>query len=198
MSKGLTGKQQAFINAYLGEAAFNATEAARIAGLAHPNKQGPRLLVNVGVREALRERLDEHAMSANEVLKRLSDIASGKVADMVDENGKFSLQVAKERGKDQLLKKLKIKSTSKKVDSFTEGEDEPETFETSLIHEEVEFEMYSAHEALRDLGKYHKLFTDKHEHTGKDGGPIETNAKVVMIPPKLDGDEWQQLANSKK
>jgi hypothetical protein len=47
--------------------------------------------------------------------------------------------------------------------------DEVEQIETDteIIYEEIEFEMYSAHEGLRDLGKHHKLFTDKVDVSGE-------------------------------
>lgn len=59
MSQGLTARQQAFVAAYIGEARYNATKAARIAGYSHPNKQGPALLVNLGIREAIDAHLAE-------------------------------------------------------------------------------------------------------------------------------------------
>lgn len=107
-------------------------------------------------------------MTANEVLARLTGIARGDVADVLDEEGRFDFQKARRDKKTALLRKIKRKTTAKKVDRFTEGaEEEAETFETSVVYEEVEFEMYSAHEALRDLGKYHKLFADRVEHVGE-------------------------------
>jgi phage terminase small subunit len=173
----LTGKQRAFINAYLGEAKFNATEAARIAGykgddvtlaaVGYENLRKPQIEAEV------RARFNEATMSANEVLARLTEIASGRITDFLDEDGAFSLKVTKQRGKEHLLKKLKIKRTAKKVDSIESGrEDERETLETSLVHEDVELEMYSAHEALRDLGKFHKLFAERIEHSNPDGSPL--------------------------
>lgn len=177
MPEDLTGKQRAFINAYLGEAKFNATEAARIAGY----KGDDTVLAAVGyenlrkpqIEAEVKSRFNEATMSANEVLARLTEIASGQITDFLDEDGAFSLKITKQRGKAHLLKKLKIKRSSKKVDSFTQGqEEEKETLETSLVHEDVELEMYSAHEALRDLGKFHKLFTERIEHSNPDGSPI--------------------------
>jgi phage terminase small subunit len=38
------------------------------------------------------------------------------------------------------------------------------------------------------LGKHLKLFTDKVEQTGKDGGPIE----VANLAPEMSKDEWLQ------
>lgn len=55
----ISPKQQVFVSAYLGEANRNATEAARIAGYAHPLQQGPRLLGNVGIQAAIDEQIGE-------------------------------------------------------------------------------------------------------------------------------------------
>lgn len=182
----LTGKQKVFVEAYLANG-FNATEAARTAGykgndntlssVGYENLRKPEIAVVVN------ERLNEAAMSANEVMARLSMIARGEVDDFLDEDGKFDLKKARRLKKAGLLKKLKSKRTSKRVDSLTEGdEDNRETLETALVYEEVEFEMYSAHEALRDLGKYHKLLNDRQEIGGFNGGPIQI--QVVYDTPK--------------
>jgi len=53
----LTGKQQAFVAAYLGSAALCATRAARLAGYAHPDVQGARLLKHPGVKAAIEAEL---------------------------------------------------------------------------------------------------------------------------------------------
>ncbi len=178
--KPLTGKQKAFADAYLAaDAHFNGTEAARLAeykgnratlaAIASENLRKPNIKAYID------ERLSAMTMPANAVLARLTEIAEGKIDDLLDENGKFDFQGAKTNSKTHLIKKMKRKTTSKKVEVLTEespdGEDAE--LETSLICEEVEFEMYSAHEALRDLGKFHKLFTDKIEH----GGAVTVFAK---------------------
>lgn len=51
----LPPKRRVFVEAYCGEAAGNATEAARIARYAHPSQQGHRLLRNAQVQAALAE-----------------------------------------------------------------------------------------------------------------------------------------------
>jgi hypothetical protein len=187
MAANLTGKQQAFINFYLGEARFNATEAARLAGYEGNDQTlgqvGYENLRKPEIASEINSRINEAAMSANEVLGRLSQIARGEVADFLDEDGKFDLKTARKLKKAGLLKKLKSKRTFKQVDSITEGDEESrETLETALVYEEVEFQLYSAHEALRDLGKYHKLFNDRHEVSGLTGGPIQVT--VVYETPK--------------
>ena len=39
--------------------------------------------------------------------------------------------------------------------------------------------------ALVDLGRHHKLFTDKFEHGGKNGSPVEGKITIEFVkPPK--------------
>ena len=71
----LTDKRRAFVTYYL--RTFNATEAARLANYAHPNKLGPRLIHEPTIRSAVRKRMTELAMSAEEVVARLAMIAKG-------------------------------------------------------------------------------------------------------------------------
>lgn len=52
----LTEKQRRFVEAYMGQAAGNATEAARVAGFGNPKSQGSRLLTFVDVKKAIEER----------------------------------------------------------------------------------------------------------------------------------------------
>jgi len=69
----LSNKQKAFVEEYLN--CWNASEAARVAGYAHPNKQGPHLLVNIGISAEIKARLTEKTMSADEVLLRIGEQA---------------------------------------------------------------------------------------------------------------------------
>lgn len=80
----LTTKQQAFVDYYLKSS--NATEAARLAGYAHPMQQGHRLLRNVEIQEALQERgtsqnllKGQRIAEANEVLVYLTDVMEGRI-----------------------------------------------------------------------------------------------------------------------
>ena len=52
----LSPKQQRFVQEYLID--LNATAAAERAGYKNPNKQGPRLLVNVGIAQAIKIALE--------------------------------------------------------------------------------------------------------------------------------------------
>lgn len=71
----LTTKQEAFVAAYLGAAHGNATEAARMAGYKAPNKQGPRLLVNVGIASRVAQHVSKQIATADDVLRELADVA---------------------------------------------------------------------------------------------------------------------------
>lgn len=178
----LNPRQLKFIEKYLGEAHFNGTKAAGLAGYTgSKNVLGVTaydLLRNPKIKDVLDRCLSAMTMPANAVLASLTEIAEGDVADVCDASGNFSFSLAKKRKKTHLLKKMKVKRTLKQkkteiTDSMrgflAEDEVDDISTETEIIYEEIEFEMYSSHEAKRDLGKYHKLFTDKTELTGKDG-----------------------------
>ncbi len=127
-----------FVCYFLGEARGNATEAARRAGFAQPHSQGPRLLTNVGVRAAIEARLDEAAISATEILIRLSDQATADLSDFltIGKKGAVTVDLARARkaGKLHLIKKL---------------------WHTRYG---IAIELHDAQAALVHLGKYHGLF----------------------------------------
>jgi phage terminase small subunit len=148
---GLSNKQQVFVNEYL--RCWNATEAARVAGYSHPNQQGPRLLVNVGIAEEIRQRIAEKAMGADEVLLRLAEHARGDMGDFLDITSMgfvIDLSKAKELGITHLIKKVKMRTQT----SISKEGIETETHDT-------EIELYDAQAALVHLGRHHVLFTDK-------------------------------------
>lgn len=185
MKEKLTDKQKVFIDSYCGSARFHATKAAVMAGYSEKTAYsiGSENLKKPEIRKVINERINEMCLGSNEVLARLTDIANGSIEDLLDEDGYFDFKAAKRTGKLPLVKKLKRKTTSKQVEAKEEGGDS--ILETSLILDEVEFEMYSAHEALRDLGKYHKLFVERHEVEGNIGTYTMTK------------EEWEKEAEKK-
>lgn len=58
MPRDLTEKQRRFVEAYMGAAAGNATEAAMAAKYANPAQAGSRLLRNAKILEAIKARVD--------------------------------------------------------------------------------------------------------------------------------------------
>lgn len=169
----LTGKQAAFVEAYL--KTRNKTQAARDAGYAgdywtlasvgYENFKKPEIA------DAISLRIKESCMSADEVLERLGDQARGDVSDFLstqkDGTPFFDYGGALAQGKTHLIKKMK---TKRRI--YTEKGKE----DTPIVETEVEFELYDAQSALVHIGKHHKLFADKLEVSGPDGGPIEFTA----------------------
>lgn len=73
----LSDKQQAFVDAYVGPAHWNASEAARIAGYAIPHQSGFDCMGTEAVKLAIKQRTAATAMHADELLMRLGHEARG-------------------------------------------------------------------------------------------------------------------------
>ncbi len=77
MARELTAKQKIFCIEYV--KCHNATEAARIVGFKEPNKQGPRLLVHVGIQDEIKRlegnlEIDLRAQFSKEAEKSFKDL----------------------------------------------------------------------------------------------------------------------------
>ena len=175
----LTDKQAAFVEEYL--ICFNKTKAAIAAGYSVKASRsvGCDLIRKPEIAEAISQRLAESAMTADEVMMRLAAHARGDIDDCLDEDGRFSLKKAREAKKTSLIKKMRIKETKRVID------------ETEVITQEVELELHDAQAALQLIGRHHKLFVDRTELTGKDGGPVEHSVKPDLS--KLSVDELRAL-----
>jgi phage terminase small subunit len=138
----LSPKQQVFVEEYL--TTWNATEAARRAGYSHANKQGPRLLVNVGIAEEIQRRIAERTMTADEVLVRLAEQARAEYSAYLTLDGTVDFARLIADGKGHLVKGIKDTAQGRNI------------------------EFHDAQAALVQIGKHHKLFTDKVEveHSG--------------------------------
>lgn len=73
-TRALSGKQRAFVLAYVGEARFNATEAARMAGYKDPEQSGWENKQNLEIRARIDELLEANTLSPAEVLRELTDV----------------------------------------------------------------------------------------------------------------------------
>lgn len=162
----LTGKQQTFIAEYL--RTWNASEAARLAGYSEASARviGHENLTKPDIKAEIQRRVSDRAMSADEVLVRLAEQARGSMDDFVSfRDGVklplLDLEKAHKAGKFALVKKLKYTDQGG-----------------------VEFELYDAQAALVQLGKAHKLFTDRQEVTGEGGGPVKI---VIQYADDVDG-----------
>lgn len=174
----LTNKQRAFIEEYLLD--FNATRAAKAVGyseksatlIGHENIRKPNIQAEIA------RRLAERRMSADEVLDRLTDIARGDIGEIMDISGvgfNLDMQKAKDAGKTKLIKKIKQKTT------YFSGKDGGDSEQ-----HEIEIELYSAHEALRDLGKVHGLFVERKDVTS---GGEKIKGYIGVSPDDWDNGE---------
>lgn len=167
----LTRKQEKFIREYLRD--FNATQAALRSGYS------PKTAYSIGSenlkKPEILEALKNETITAEEDLIRLTDIARGNITDLMDVTPSgFTIELMKKdengelivKPQAKLIKKIKQKVTT--IIGKNKSDEDKEIVETEL-------ELYSALEAMAILGKYHKLFVDRHEVTGANGGTININ-----------------------
>ena len=159
-ANSLSFKQRRFVEAYL--QTWNATKAAEIAGYKFPNKQGPQLLVNLGIKSVIDVRMRETSMQVNEVLKRLTQQASNEASAYIQQDGSVDLAGLIADGKSHLIKGIKYDRRGNVV---------------------VEF--YDAQAALALVGKAQRMFieqVDMRQH-------LDQVAVNVYLPDNGRGDD---------
>lgn len=164
----LSPKQERFVAEYLID--LNATQAAIRAGYSAKTAdvQGPRLLGNVRVAEAIEAgkagRLKASGLTAERVLEELELLAHSDVTHYtVDDNGEIALTENAPPGAMRALQSIKRKITTRTLGDVHE------------VTREVEFRLWDKPGQLKLAGRHKDVrgFYDKVEHTGKDGGPLE-------------------------
>jgi phage terminase small subunit len=155
--KPLSKKHRAFVENYLTD--FNGTQAyLRVypkAAYDSAKTSAAELLTKDNIKAEIRARLDAMQMTADEALKRYSEIARGDMAQLMDISSVgFNMDMARaqELGLTKLIKKVKQKTTT-----FIAKKESDEDREVT----ELEVELYDAQSALRDILKMHGRFTDK-------------------------------------
>jgi len=155
----LSDKRKRFVDAYIGPANCNKSEAARIAGYGCPAAAGNKLCKEPPVRAAIDERMEELAISAREILALLSEQARATMADFitVQEDGSFRIDLlaAEQSGKLRLIRKIGFDLKGRLV-----------------------LELHDAQAALLALAKRYGLFPERHQLSGPDGSPIPVTAIV--------------------
>ena len=155
----LSNKQRAFAREIVKD--WNATQASIRAGYSEhsasaigwENLRKPEILAEI----------DRYIMSAEQAAKIISDIADGDLADLAEitpNSFTFKLMTRNEAGelvvnpKTKLIKKIKQEVTT--ILSKREDGDDREIVKTEL-------ELYSAHDAAKDILKYRGKLVDKSE-----------------------------------
>lgn len=160
----LTPKQARFVQEYLID--LNATQAAIRAGYSAKTaeQQGPRLLGNVGVAEAIAagqaKRAERTEITADRVLTELAKIGFANMADYMGSNpggDPFLDFSALTRDQAAALQEVTVEDY---VDG--RGEDARQV-------KRVKFKLADKRAALVDVGRHLGMFKERFEHTGKDG-----------------------------
>jgi len=142
----ITAKQKIFIEYYLANGC-NATDAARKAGYKDPEQAGYENKRKQEIQAAIRQRLSEKTMGADEALARLTDQARGSIAPFLRFTPGFPATL--DLKSDEAKKHLHL------IKKYTVGKDNT-----------VGIELYDAQSALALLGKHYGLLTDKSEQSG--------------------------------
>lgn len=153
MANGFTGKQQKFIDAYLGEANFNATKAAKLAGYKGNGNTvaviGYDNLRKHNIAHEIKIRLQAEAMGKDELLKILGNKARGEkvIAKYLTSDG-VNVEAMLKDGYGNLIKSMKPGKYGMIIE-----------FVDSL-------------ESQRLIGKHLALFIEKSEVVEIDGGSL--------------------------
>lgn len=168
--KKITAKQQRFVAEYLID--LNATQAAIRAGYSAKTAevQGPRLLGNVRVAAAIEQgkqkREKRTEIDADWVLRRLAEEAEADIADLYTETGALKpvsdWPMVWRKG---LVAGIETQQEFETVDGEKKA--------AGIVHK---LKLSDRIRRIELLGKHTTVqaFVERHEHTGKDGGPIQT------------------------
>lgn len=171
----LPPKQLRFVQEYLLD--LNATQAAIRAGYSAKTADvtGPRLLGNAGVRAAvdaaLAKRAERLEVKQDTILRELLRIGLVDIRKAFDADGNL-LPIH------QLPEDVARALSGVEVDELFDGQGEHR--KSIGVTRKVKF--WDKPKALELLGKHVRLFADRVEHTGKDGGPIE----ATLAPGRVD------------
>lgn len=151
---------------------LNATEAAKRAGYAGTYDSlrviGSNNLAKLNIRREIDRRLASVTITADETIKRLSDMASSNLLDYIDNMGNLDLQAMRNDDAGKLLKKYK-----KTKRTIPRKDDDP------IEVEQIEVELYGADSALDKLMRYYGKYNDKVVHEWRE------EAERAGIPPDL-------------
>lgn len=175
----LSKKHSVFVDEYL--RLFNGTRAY-LRVYSHCSEKSARaraskLLTKDNIVEAIKIRLKEVHMEADEVLRLLADMARGDMGEFLDVSGmgfNLDLQDAKSRGLTKLIRKVKQKTTTYLAKKESEEDRE--------VHE-LEIELYDAQAALEKIGRHLGLFPNKVDLTSAG------QAITFIVERRQDGDE---------
>ena len=195
-TKSLTLKQEAFCRAYLETG--NASEAYRRAYNANRmkpesvNSKAYELLQNgqitVRIEELRSEVAKRNDVTVDRLVTELASIAFANIKKAVRWHGALITEEDNPDGGDVLVIK-NIYSNAVELVSSDELDDETAAAiaEVSQTANGVKIKFHDKLAALEKLAKHLGMFVERHEHTGKDGKPIEIRRiERLIVDPKAD------------
>lgn len=175
----LTPRRAAFVQEYLID--NNGAAAAVRAGFASASasQEAARLLADVNVAahvaRAQAQRASRVGVTQDSVLHEMSMLANSSIEHYeVDFAGNLRPAAGAPDGAMRAVQSVKKTMRIDKDDNMT------------VV---VEFKLWDKPSTLKLMGRHIGLFPDRMEHTGKDGGPIETVTRVerTIVDPKPEG-----------
>jgi phage terminase small subunit len=169
----LNHRQELFAQEYIVD--LNATQAAIRAGYSSDTagQQGHDLLKKPEIQESIQKAMDLRAartqITADRVLVELAKMGFADVRDMfTDSDQIMSIK--------NLPNDIAAAIQSIEIVTKPDGTDEEGNRSVEYVHK---IKLADKKSSLELLGKHLKLFADRVEHTGKDGGAIELKEQPV-------------------
>lgn len=165
----LNAKQARFVEEYPVD--LNATKAAERAGYSKKTaySQGQRLLKHVEVAAAIAEAFEKRSkrldVTQDRVVRELARIAFADIRDLFTWDEERACYVPSENLTDDQA--AAISSIEAETTRYTNENDETET------KIKLKLRTYDKKGALDSLARHLGMFIERHEHTGRDGGPLE-------------------------
>lgn len=170
--KKLTFKMEQFCKEYLID--LNATQAAIRAGYSKHTSgaQGQRLLTKPRIAERIQQLMDERSdrveITADAVLQELAKLGFSNIRNLYDKKGRLL-------GISKLPEDVSVTIQEITEDSIGKEDDNVVT--------RRKYKLADKRGSLELLGKHLKLFTDKVEQSGPDGGSIKHDVNVTFVRP---------------
>jgi phage terminase small subunit len=171
----ISPKRQRFVDEFLKD--LNATAAYKRAGYmakGHAAEtNASRLLKDPDVAAAIAAKQEARAVKTGidqaRVLAELELLAFSNLEHyVVDDHGQIQLAADAPAGAMRALQSIKRKIMTRSTDDGT------------TVTREIELRLWDKPGPLKLAGQHVGLFVEKHEHTGKNGKPIEVVKKVVF------------------
>jgi phage terminase small subunit len=181
----LTPKQEMFVKEYLVD--LNATQAAIRAGYSEATamEQGYQLLQKTSVQAKLQAALNARSrrteITADRVLKEYARLGFFDPRKLFNDDGS-------PKGIQELDDDTAAAIAGLEVAEIYEGQGDKRQFVGYL----KKYKITDKKGALDSIAKHLGMFVERHEHTGKDGGPIETAVSIS------DKEREQLILNAAK